>query len=46
MLTVGEMSLSFTGSEAGTLSYKVNGTQVTSPIVREEFASPSSRCSS
>lgn len=44
--TVGDMSLSFTATDAGTLSYRLDGALVATPIVREEFSTPSSRCSS
>ena len=43
---VGEMSLAFTSSLGGTLTYRIDGVEFVKPIVRQEFARPSSRCSS
>ncbi len=43
---IGDMSLAFSSSDEGVLSYRMDGVDHVKPIVRQEFASPSSRCSS
>ncbi|HEY4998766.1 MAG TPA: hypothetical protein VII36_06470, partial [Usitatibacter sp.] len=42
--SVGTMTLAFTSGNAATLTYSVNGVQVTKSIQREAFASPMSQC--
>ncbi len=39
LTTVGSMTFSFSGDSAGTVSYSVNGVNVTKSIVRQSFAS-------
>ena len=42
---VGAMTLRFTGGESGTLSYSVDGANVTKAIARQLFSSPAPSCS-
>ncbi len=41
---VGTMSLRFPTGNTGTLSYSVNGAQVSKPIVRQVFSAPATEC--
>ena len=41
---VGNMSFTFTGGASGTLTYSIDGVQVTKAIQRETFASPPTLC--
>jgi lysyl endopeptidase len=41
---VGTMSFNFTSGNAGTLTYSVNGVQVTKQIQRQVFSSPTTQC--
>jgi hypothetical protein len=41
---VGTMSFTFSSGNAGTLTYTVNGAQVTKQIQREVFSSPTTQC--
>lgn len=41
---VGTMTFNFSSGNAGTLTYTVNGTQVTKSIQREVFSSPTTQC--
>jgi hypothetical protein len=42
--SVGTMSFAFTSGNAGTLTYSVNGVNVTKSIQREVFSSPTTQC--
>jgi sugar lactone lactonase YvrE len=42
--TVGTMTARFTNGQAGTLTYTVNGSQVTKSITRQTFSSPMPSC--
>jgi hypothetical protein len=41
---VGTMTLRFSGGNAATLSYSVNGTAVTKSIVRQVYSAPTTEC--
>jgi lysyl endopeptidase len=43
-IEVGTMSFNFSSGNAGTLTYSVNGVQVTKQIQREVFSSPTTQC--
>jgi hypothetical protein len=42
--SVGQMTFNFSSGKAGTLTYTVNGIQVTKSIQREVFSSPTTQC--
>ncbi len=42
---VGDMSLAFTSSDGGVLNYRLDGAAQSAPLMREEFATPTSHCS-
>jgi hypothetical protein len=42
--SVGQMTFNFSSGKAGTLTYTVNGVQVTKSIQREVFSSPTTQC--
>ncbi len=43
---IGDMSLAFSSTDEGVLSYRMDGVGYVKPIVRQEFSTPSSRCTS